>query len=158
MEDAPDFKKPIENGLTNESEDSGNTSEQEPCIPTDLKTKQEMGMTDTIDSKHLDTEMMKQNKKRHNVNKKTKSSVWTTIQNSFTQMIKYLKEKTGLSTVGLVIAVIVILLLILSCVALIVLGIIWPTIPHQMRFPVCRRSACLRSSSEVSKKTSKYTT
>ncbi|KAG8293362.1 hypothetical protein J6590_018771 [Homalodisca vitripennis] len=148
MGDTPEQeKKPIENGLSNESEDSGNTSEQEPCLPTDLKGK-EMDMTDTLDSKHLDTEMMKPNKKRHNVNKKPHVSVWVTISNSFSASVKYLMDKTGLSKIGVTVAVVFLLLFIVCCVTLLVLGILWPKIPHELKFPICRRSACLRSSSE----------
>ncbi|XP_046679024.1 endothelin-converting enzyme 1-like [Homalodisca vitripennis] len=149
MGDTPEQeKKPIENGLSNESEDSGNTSEQEPCLPTDLKGK-EMDMTDTLDSKHLDTEMMKPNKKRHNVNKKSHVSVWVTISNSFSASVKYLMDKTGLSKIGVTVAVVFLLLFIVCCVTLLVLGILWPKIPHELKFPICRRSACLRSSSEI---------
>lgn len=142
--------KPIENGMTNESEDSGNTSEQDPCLPTDMDCKKERENTDTLESKHLDTEMLKQNKKRLNINKKPHVSLWVTICSSFTAMVKYLKDKSGLSNLGLTVAVIVLLLLIIFCVILLVLTIIWPTIPHEVQFPICRRSACLRSSSEVS--------
>lgn len=143
-------KKPMGNGLTNESEDSGNNSEQEPCLPPDLKSEKDLGMTDTLDSKHLDTEMMKQNKKRHNVNKKPHVSLWVSISSSFSSFVKYLKEKTGLSNVGLTIATIVLILFIIFSIALLVAILTWPTIPHEFSFPSCRRSACLRSSSEVS--------
>lgn len=152
MGETPDMEtKPIENGLTNESEDSGNTSEQDPCLPTDLNCKKEKdNSSDTLESKHLDTEMLKQNKKRLNLNKKPHISLWVTICNSFSDMVNYLKEKSGLSNVGLTVAIIVLLLLIISCVILLILTIIWPKIPHEVQFPTCRRSACLRSSSEVS--------
>uniref|UniRef100_A0A1B6L0T8 Endothelin-converting enzyme 1 n=1 Tax=Graphocephala atropunctata TaxID=36148 RepID=A0A1B6L0T8_9HEMI len=148
MGDTPDQeKKPIENGLSNESEDSGN-SEQDPCLPGDVKGK-EMDMTDTLDSKHLDTEIMKQNKKRHNVNKKPHVSLWVSITSSFTASVKYLMDKTGLSKLGVAVAIIILLLLIFCCIMLLVLGILWPKIPHELSFPICRRSACLRSSSEI---------
>lgn len=143
-------KKPIGNGLTNESEDSGNNSEQEPCLPQDLKSEKDLGLTDTLDSKHLDTEMMKQNKKRHNVNKKPHVSLWVSVSSSFFSLVKCLKEKTGLSNVGLAIAAIIMILFVICAIALLIALLTWPTVPHEFSFPSCRRSACLRSSSEVS--------
>lgn len=142
--------KPIGNGITNGSDDSANTSEQEPCLPSDLKEKNNMDMTDTLDSKHLDTEIMKQNKKRHGTNAKPQVSVWMAVKNSFISAVKYLCEKTGLSNLGLSVATFILLLLVICLVTLLVLGIVWPIVPHELRFPVCRRSACLRSSSHVS--------
>jgi CHASE2 domain-containing sensor protein len=107
-------------------------------------------MTDTLDSKHLDTEIMKQNKKRHNINAKPQVSVWVTLKTTFLSAIKYLCEKTGLSNVGLAVAFIIILLLLICLIALLIMGLVWPSIPHELKFPICRRSACLRSSSNVS--------
>ncbi|XP_054286283.1 endothelin-converting enzyme 2-like [Macrosteles quadrilineatus] len=150
MGDSPKSeKKPIENGISNDSEDSGNTSEQEPCLPTNLSEKKEMDMTDTLDSKHLDTEMMKQNKRRAKINTKPRVSVWVTIKSSFVTAMKYLSEKTGLSNVGLAVAAIILILFLICLISLLIMGILWPTVPHELRFPICRRSACLRSSSHI---------
>lgn len=150
MVDVKDLeKKPIKNGLSNDSEDSGTTSEQEPCLPTEVKLKNANDISGPIDSKHLDTETIKQNKKRHNVNKKHNVSKWTSLKTYLYTMVTGLKQKTGLSNIGLAIAVIVIVMLIFFFVVLLVLGTIWPTIPHEMKFPICRISACLRSSAEV---------
>lgn len=66
------------------------------------------------------------------------------------QTEKKLREKSGLSRKGLLIAAAVLFVLLLLFIIVIALGAAWPRIPHHNQFPVCENSACLRASAQVS--------
>jgi len=65
-----------------------------------------------------------------------------------TSLEQKLRDKTGFSRTGLIVAVVAALLCVVLLVALVVLVAMWPRPPRP--FPVCRRAACLRASAEVS--------
>lgn len=58
---------------------------------------------------------------------------------------KTIKEKTGLTRTGLVLAILCTLL----TIALVVCFILWPKTPHSKLYSVCVKPSCLRSSAEV---------
>lgn len=64
-----------------------------------------------------------------------------------TSLEQKLRDKTGFSRTGLIVAVVAALLCAVLLVALVVLVAMWPRPPRP--FPVCRRAACLRASAEV---------
>lgn len=61
-----------------------------------------------------------------------------------------LREKTGLSPKGLRVAGALLLVLVLLFVAVFSMAVLWPRLPHHLRFDVCRNSACLRAAAQVS--------
>lgn len=63
---------------------------------------------------------------------------------------RYLRDKTGLSRRGIYIAGALLLVLLLLFVTVIALAASWPRTPHHLQFPVCKDSACLRASAQVS--------
>lgn len=58
---------------------------------------------------------------------------------------KIIKQKTGLTRAGLVLAILCIVL----AIALLVCIILWPKTAHSKEYPVCTKPSCLRSSAEV---------
>lgn len=60
-----------------------------------------------------------------------------------------LREKSGLSRKGLIIAGAVLLVLLLLLITVIALGAAWPRTPHHRQFPVCEDTACLRAAAQV---------
>lgn len=65
-----------------------------------------------------------------------------------TSLEQKLRDKTGFSRTGLIVAAVAVLLCVALLVTLVVLVIMWPRPPRP--FSVCRRAACLRASAEVS--------
>ncbi|GLV32218.1 gone early [Carabus blaptoides fortunei] len=63
--------------------------------------------------------------------------------------IHKLREKSGLSRKGLLIAGAVLLVLLLLLITVIALGAAWPRTPHHRQFPVCEDTACLRAAAQI---------
>lgn len=60
-----------------------------------------------------------------------------------------LREKSGLTRRGLIIAGVVLFILFILFIIVIVLGICWPRTPHERQFPICEDAACLRAVAQV---------
>ncbi|XP_039296452.1 endothelin-converting enzyme 2 isoform X4 [Nilaparvata lugens] len=154
-----DCKRPLENGLNSINEENGNAGENEPCLPMKNKSKsvESINKKDLTDSTvKLKDDMEKvtftdpqlknsvnSNQKRNRFRKLKISTPKTTV------FEKKLQEKTGLSRLGLLVAGLVLLFFVILLVTVVLMTILWPRIPHALQFPVCRRAACLRASSEI---------
>ncbi|KAB0795870.1 hypothetical protein PPYR_09931 [Photinus pyralis] len=60
-----------------------------------------------------------------------------------------LREKTGLSRLGLYIAIVLLIVLIILVIIVLSLAIAWPNIPHSAQFSICQDPACLRAAAQV---------
>lgn len=60
-----------------------------------------------------------------------------------------LRDKSGLSEMGLRIAAAVVIVLILLLITVIALGAAWPRTPHHLQYPVCQEAACLEAAAQV---------
>lgn len=58
---------------------------------------------------------------------------------------KTIKNKTGLTRIGLVLTILCMLL----TIALVLCIILWPSTAHSKQYPICIKPSCLRSSAEV---------
>ncbi|XP_065206567.1 endothelin-converting enzyme 1-like [Planococcus citri] len=115
------------------------------------------GGTDTTDdaSYHpddledpLNAMLAKRNKKRkyrtYDNGKKNRINL-SPLKSNGIRIEKIIKQKTGLTRTGLVLAVLCIIL----AISLLVCLILWPKTSHSKEYPVCAKPSCLRSSAEI---------
>jgi hypothetical protein len=146
---------PLANGKRDrESESPDNAElaaagEMDPCLPVKNKVQQSL---DEIDSAPLKVKS-KLHSSNNSLNKKRKAKVAedTRKPSRFVlQLEEKLRQKSGLSRLGLIVAGVVIVLLLVFLIVIITLAATWPRTPHAHLFPVCTRAACLHASAQVS--------
>lgn len=154
---------PLANGKRErESESPDNAEvaaagEMDPCLPVKNKVPQSL---DEIDSAPLKVKS-KLHSSNNSLNKKRKAKGAEDTRKSprfVSQLEENLRQKSGLSRLGLIVAGVVIVLLLVFLVVIITLAATWPRTPHAHLFPVCTRAACLQASAQVSQRqpTRKY--
>jgi hypothetical protein len=129
--------------------ESSAAGELDPCLPVNSKLQQS---DDEIDSAPVKVKS-KLHSSNNSLNKKKKAKGGEDAGRSahFVRGLEeQLRQKTGLSRRGLVVAGVVILLLVVALIVIIALASTWPRTPHSHLFPVCTRAACLQASAEVS--------
>uniref|UniRef100_A0A1B6CAA0 Peptidase M13 N-terminal domain-containing protein n=1 Tax=Clastoptera arizonana TaxID=38151 RepID=A0A1B6CAA0_9HEMI len=151
-------KKPIENGLGNDSEESSN-SEKDPCLLskekyTSVEVINAKNDSDPTETKQLQTELKKNNRNSYKLTKRESGKKRNRLNNSkcgptFADFEKNLESKTGLSRTGLIVAAIILLTLFILIIVIITLGLLWPITPHSQKYPMCKNPACLHTSAEI---------
>jgi len=147
---------PLANGKRErESESPDNAElaaagEMDPCLPIKHKEQQSL---DEIDSAPLKVKS-KLHSSNNSLNKKRKAKGAEDTRKSrfILQLEEKLRQKSGLSRLGLIVAGVVILLLLVFLIVIISLAATWPRTPHAHLFPVCTRAACLQASAQVSQR------
>lgn len=146
---------PLANGKREretESPDNAESSaagEMDPCLPANSKLQQ---THDEIDSAPVKLKS-KLHSSSNSLNKKRKAKAVDDAGKSsrfVSGLEDKLRQKTGLSRLGLIVAGVVVLVLLVFLVVIITLASTWPRTPHSQLFPVCTRAACLQASAEVS--------
>lgn len=61
-----------------------------------------------------------------------------------------IRKKFGLTHCGFLVGILLVCATVLFLLVIIILGVTWPRTPHSQMFPICTKSACLRSSALVS--------
>jgi hypothetical protein len=152
-----DVYAPLANGKRERQLESPDNSESpaagemDPCLPVNNKQQS----CDEIDSEAV---KVKSNVKSSNNslsrNRKGKSAEDKGNSSQFiSELEEKLRQKTGLSRFGLIVACAVIALLLVLLIVVITLASTWPRTPHSQMFPVCTRAACLQASAQVSRST-----
>lgn len=145
---------PLANGKRErESESPDNAEvaaagEMDPCLPVKNKVPQSL---DEIDSAPLKVKS-KLHSSNNSLNKKRKAKGAEDTRKSprfVSQLEENLRQKSGLSRLGLIVAGVVIVLLLVFLVVIITLAATWPRTPHAHLFPVCTRAACLQASAQM---------
>jgi hypothetical protein len=146
---------PLANGKRErESESPDNAEsppagEMDPCLPLNNKLQQS---PDEIDSAPVKVKS-KLHSSNNSLNNKRKAKAAEGAGKSshfVSELEEKLRQKTGLSRLGLIVAGVVILLLLVFLIVIITLASTWPRTPHSQLFPVCSRAACLQASAQVS--------
>jgi predicted metalloendopeptidase len=145
---------PLANGKRErESESPDNAElapagEMDPCLPIKHKEQQSL---DEIDSAPLKVKS-KLHSSNNSLNKKRRNKGTEDMRKSsrfVSQLEGKLRQKSGLSRLGLIVAGVVILLLLVFLIVIISLAATWPRTPHAHLFPVCTRAACLQASAQM---------
>ncbi|PSN48712.1 hypothetical protein C0J52_08788 [Blattella germanica] len=144
---------PLANGKRERESESPDNSdppagEMDPCLPANNKLQQ---AHDEID--HAPIKKSKLHNSNNSLSRMRRSlaAEESSRRPNFIENVEEkLKEKTGLSRLGLIIAAVVLFLLLVFLLVTIVLGSTWPITPHSHLFPVCTRAACLQASAQVS--------
>lgn len=145
---------PLANGKREretESPDNAESSaagEMDPCLPVNSKLQQS---PDEIDSAPVKVKS-KLHSSNNSLNKKRKAKTAEDVGKSSLFVLGLedkLRQKTGLSRLGLIVAGVVMLLLLVFVIVIITLASTWPRTPHSQLFPVCTRAACLQASAEM---------
>ena len=149
---------PLANGKRErESESPDNAElaaagEMDPCLPGNNKVQESL---DEIDSAPLKVKS-KLHSSNNSLTKKRKAKGAEDARKSSSQFVSRLEEKlrqkSGLSRVGLVVAGVVVLLLLVFLIVIITLAASWPRTPHAHLFHVCSRAACLQASAQGSQR------
>lgn len=132
-----DSKIPLKNGI----------HDQPQIIKDTDKTDDVAYRADDIEDP-LNGMLAKRNKKRKYKtydNGKRNRIILSPLTSNGIRIEKIIKQKTGLTRTGLVLAILCIVL----AIALLVCIILWPKTAHSKEYPVCTKPSCLRSSAEV---------
>lgn len=133
-----DVKQPLKNGIHDQPQiikGGTDTTDEAAYHPDELEDP-------------LNGMLAKRNKKRkyrtYDNGKKNRINL-SPLKSNGIRIEKIIKQKTGLTRTGLVLAVLCIVLAIVLLVCL----ILWPKTSHSKEYPVCAKPSCLRSSAEV---------
>uniref|UniRef100_A0A146L141 Endothelin-converting enzyme 1 n=1 Tax=Lygus hesperus TaxID=30085 RepID=A0A146L141_LYGHE len=144
---------------TDETDDA--TNEDEPCIRPQNNTKRKSmeSLNKTRDdpaSEPLDVEKNAANAENNSnfntikANSSSKPRFKTVKFNPPTSKFEeWASHKTGLSRLGLMLLAFLLFALFALTLAILIMSLIWPSIPHALMFDVCRSPACLIASSEA---------
>nr|CAD7455234.1 unnamed protein product [Timema tahoe] len=135
-------------------EDSNlSAGEQDPCLPAANNSKPAT-ITDRQPSTSKDEADNKQTligsndsiggKKKRNSYDRTRPKLASRIESR-------MRERTGLSRLGLIVAALLVFLLFIFLIVIIVLASTWPRKTHVELSPICRTSPCLMASAQVLK-------
>ncbi len=129
-----DDKLPLKNGIGDKTQIIESTDK------TDDIGRQDENVLNSVYNKNSKKRKYKMydNGKRNRLN-------LSPLTSSSIRIEQKIKEKTGLTRTGLVLAVLCILL----TIALFLCVILWPKTPHSKQYPICTKPSCLRSSAEV---------
>lgn len=150
-----DVYVPLANGKRDRKSESPDSSESpapgemDPCLPVSNKQQES---PDEIDSDPVKVKSnLNSSNSSLNKNRKGKAAEDTRKPAQFvSQLEERLRQKTGLSRIGLIVACVVVALLLVFLIVIIALACTWPRTPHSQLFPVCSRAACLQASAQVS--------
>jgi uncharacterized membrane protein len=151
-----DVYVPLANGKRERQSESPDNSESpaagemDPCLPVNNKLQQS---PDEIDSESVKVKSnLNSSNNSLSKNRKVKATEETGKSSQFvSELEEKLRQKTGLSRIGLIVACAVIVLLLVFLIVIITLASTWPRTPHSQLFPVCTRAACLQASAQVSR-------
>ncbi|CAB0018280.1 unnamed protein product, partial [Nesidiocoris tenuis] len=137
------------------------TNEDDPCIPpsNNAKRKSMESLSKTRDdSVDVEKNAINADNSKHNAVKtvtansndkkptRFKSVKFNPPTSKFEQ---WASSKTGLSRLGLLLLAFLLFALFALTLAILIMSLIWPSIPHALMFDVCRSPACLIASSEA---------
>ncbi|XP_021937704.1 protein gone early isoform X2 [Zootermopsis nevadensis] len=146
---------PLANGKRERQSESPDNSESpaagemDPCLPVNNKLQQS---PDEIDSAPVKVKSNLKSSSTNSLskNRKVKDSEDAGKPSQFiSELEQKLRQKTGLSRIGLIVACAVIVLLLVFLIVIITLASTWPRTPHSHLFPVCTRAACLQASAQM---------
>lgn len=136
----------------------------EPCLPKNntnnsRKSMEDLNRTRDQEEDANNTSVLLSEKKRNDTNnyqvtfKRSDSKTrfaGLTLTASETEFEKWCKEKTGYTRFGLIVQAVLLFLLLVFMITVVIMACLWPSIPHSFNYPLCRTSACLLASSQVS--------